>query len=195
MPLQITPNNAAIAEGRAKVGGVAQYSIPGVQFRGVGTKTLTANRILYMPMQVVTPIVIDQLAIEVTTAGAAGKLARLAIYNADTDWQPTTRVVDAGTVAVDPGAPPTVTTASISTTLAAGRYLLAIISDGTPVLRSFQGGSPLGLLAALGASPIPFQIFIAGSGTTLPDPGTAWGTISGSGSNFDYVVLCRVSTP
>lgn len=183
-----------IAEGRAKVGGVAQYSIPGVQLRGIATKGLAANRILYMPIIVTTPITLDQLAVEITTAAASGKVARLAIYNADVDWQPTSKVLDAGTIAVDPGAPGIVT-ASIAVTLAAGRYLLAIISDGTPTLRSFQAGAPLGLLAALGTSAIPFQAFIAGSGTTLPDPGTAWTTLSGAGASFDYVVVCRVSAP
>lgn len=187
---------SSVAEGRAKIGGTAQYTVPGVDFSGISTRALTASRIYYSPWLVVSPITIDQLAIEVTTAGAAGKIARLAIYNADTDWQPTSKVVDAGTVVVDPGAVPAVTTASVSLTLAPGRYLSALISDGTPTLRVWRGtGRPFGLLAALGTTSIITLAFVAGSGSTLPDPGTAWTGSVGGTTAMEHVILARVSTP
>lgn len=195
MGLQTTPV-IAIAEGRAKISGTAQYSVPGSDFSGITTRALTASRIYYSPWLVTTPITIDQLAIEVTTAGAAGKVARLAIYNADTDWQPASKVVDAGTVVVDPGAVPAVTTASVSVTLAPGRYLSALISDGTPTLRVWRAtGRPFGLLAALGATSIITLTFVAGSGNALPDPGTAWTGTVGGGTAMEHVILARVSTP
>jgi hypothetical protein len=193
MPLY---NPALVADGRAKISGVAQYSIPGVDVTALATRTLTASRIYYSPWFVSTPITLDQLAIEVTTAGAAGKLARLAIYNADVDWQPTTKVVDAGTVVVDPGAVPAVTTASISITLIPGRYLSALISDGTPALRVFRGsGRPFGLLAALGTNAIMTQAFVAGSGSALPDPGTAWTGSVGGSTPMEHLIVARVSVP
>lgn len=186
----------AVAHGRAKLSSTPQYSLPGINFTSVGLKTLTANRILYAPFFVTTSITLDQMAIEITTAGASGKVARLAIYNADVNWQPTTQVINAGTVAVDPGVVPAIAVASVGITLSPGRYLTAIISDGTPILRKWLGGSMyLGLIAALGSSSITFQIFVGGSGTTLPDPGTAWTTASGGGSDMEHVVLLRVATP
>jgi hypothetical protein len=186
-----TPSTSAVAEGRAKVGGTPNYNIPGVDVVSVATKALVANRIYYAPVYVVSQITLDQLAIEVT--GLAGSVARLAIYNADTDWQPTTRVLDAGTVATTSNA---VVTASISQVLTAGRYLFAIIADSAVTLRTWRGGSRyLGLVPALGASSTVAQLFVAGSGTTLPDPGTAWATASGGTLPLDNMVVCRVSTP
>lgn len=183
---------ASVAEGRAVVSSVAQYVIPGIDPSSVATRALTASRIYYEPMVVTTPITIDQLAFEVSAAGTSGHVARMAIYNAGTDWQPTSRVVDAGTVAVDSVG---VKTASVNVTLQPGRYLKALISQ-SGTARVLRGGSRyIGALAALGTLPLIFQLFVAGSGTTLPDPGTAWTTASGASTPFEHAVFCRVSTP
>ena len=193
MQLTIPP---PIPEGRPKLSSTSQYNIPGVEISTVSTRALAANRIQYTPIYVKTTIVIDQVAIEVTTAGAAGKLARVALYNTDVDWQPTSKVFDAGTVAVDPGTPPTITTASVSATLAPGRYLVALISDGTPTLRVWRGGSRyFGLISTLNTTPLIQYVYVAGSGTTLPDPGTAWTSVTSGTLPPEHLVVFRVSAP
>ena len=68
---------------------------------GYGTLTMVANRLYARPLVVVRDITIDRLAIEVTSAGAAGTKARLGIYNVGTNLYPGTLILDAGEVAVD----------------------------------------------------------------------------------------------
>jgi hypothetical protein len=182
---------AAIAEGRPKAGAVISYTLPGVETFAATTLAVSANVIRYFPILVVTPITLDQLAVEVTAAGAGSTTARLGIFNADADWQPGTLVVDGGTVATDSTG---VKTATINTTLQPGRYLLALNSDGGATLRGRHGGTRYaGFPAAIGAA------FMATMTKSLAyaafgSPGTAWDTQLTS-SGFIYIVFCRVSTP
>lgn len=183
----------AIPDGRSISSGVTYYTIPGVTTLTTTTKALTAARIQYYPIKVHTSITLDQMAIEVTTPGSAGQVVHLYIYNSDSNRQPLTRVVDAGTVLVDAAA---VVTASISTTLTPGTYLMALISDSsTAILRSVRGHFALDFAVALGASPALADMRVAGSGTTIPDPGTAWTAQNVSSQAFDYVIWLRVSVP
>ena len=98
------------------------------------------DRLNYEPWFLEGPATLDRLACEViTTAGSAGKLMRIGIYNADTSWSPTSLVVDAGTVAVDSIG---IQAATINVTLPAGRYMCAWVlpTTGTaPTLRQIQG--------------------------------------------------------
>lgn len=184
-----------IAEGRAKVGATPSLSVPGIDMIGVGTGTaLTVNQVRYFPTVVVTAITLDQLVVEVATAGAAGKLVRLGIYNADSDWQPTSLVLDAGTVAVDSTG---VKTISISQVLAPGRYLLALNSDGTPTLRLIRGGTrSIGINPILGTSPFRNTFSASQTFGTLPSTGTAVTAYTTSTNlPFDYYMFCRVSVP
>lgn len=64
------------------------------------------------------------LGVLVTTAGTAGHLARLGIYE-DDDGVPGKLVIDAGTVPVDPGSVPTFESATISQFLRQGWYWAA----------------------------------------------------------------------
>lgn len=187
-------NPLPIPQGRLKISGTTHYSIPGVEASSAGTFAISANTIRYAPIYVTTPITIDQMAIEVTTGGAASTTARLGIYNADLDWQPTSLVVDAGTVAVDSTG---VKIASVNVTLPPGRYLLALNSDGAPTLRRVLGGAMfLGYANTLGASP-----FIVIPNTTqtygvLPNPGTAISNISsGSSASTHHYIFLRTSAP
>jgi hypothetical protein len=183
----------AVPEGRAVAGSTIQLIIPGVELSAVSSRGLTVNRIYYMPWFVSTPISIDQLVVEVTVASAAATVTRVALYNADTAWQPTSRVIDAGTVdSTTTG----VKTISVSLALPVGRYLAAVISDGVPTLRVARGGTRyVGINAAIGASALIQQLTATGSGNALPDPGTVWNTASGGTNPMDQMVFARVSTP
>lgn len=191
MPLYAPP---VVVEGRAKnADATIYYSIPGNQAATVATSAITANVVRYAPFLVKTPITLDQLSIEVTAAGAASTTARLGIYNADTDWQPTSLVVDAGTVAVDSTG---VKTASISQSLSPGRYLLAFNSDGAPTVRIVRGGAHLlGYDPALNTTPFVTNIRVTQAYAVFPSPGTAWTTITAGATPNITSIFVRISVP
>lgn len=167
--------------------------IPGVSPVSVSTQALVADRLYYEPVRVATPITLDQLRIEVTTAAAASTVARLGIYEADTDWQPTDLVLDAGTVAIDS---PGVKTASISQALSPGRYLFTMHLNGAPsvrVIRGDIGGD--GVLAAVGTNPLFVSLTLITAYATLPSTGLDWDTATGGNLPFMHAVFCRVGTP
>ena len=188
----------AIAEGRA-VGSALSggYTLPGVDINQFGTSTMGGNRILYAPILVVTPITIDQLAIEVTTL-SAGADCRIGLYLANTSWQPTTRLADSGAISV---ATTGVKAASVSLTLSPGRYLTALMApDSTLNVRIGRGGGRYGLHASALGGAFSTRWFFASPGsptsTAFADPGTAW-TASGAsvGTGNEYHVWLRVTTP
>lgn len=98
----------------------------------------STNRWVFEPHIVTEPITLNRVAMEVTTAAAAGKLARIALYTADDYWQPLALVQDFGTIPVDPGAVPTLQTITINLTIQPGRYMVVWLTDGAPVLRGIQ---------------------------------------------------------
>ncbi len=66
------------------------------------TSNATASELRLLPFYLQGSRTIDRIGCNVTTAGTAGHVARLGIYNADAaTGLPTTVLVDAGTVAVD----------------------------------------------------------------------------------------------
>lgn len=183
----------AIAHGRAVISGTTQYTIPGIEPTTTATQAITANVVRYCPIYVVTQITIDQLAIEVTSAGAGSTTARLGIYQMGTDGQPGSLVVDAGTVAVDGNG---VKTVSVNTILTPGRYLTALNSDGAPTLRAVRGGGYLmGYNTALGATPGISAPNGAQTYGTFPSTGTAWTAAGGTAIGPLQYIWMRVSTP
>jgi hypothetical protein len=172
---------------------VAQYAIPGVHLILIATQSRSVNTVSYAPFVVPTSITIDQLALEVTSAASAGATARMAIYNADINWHPTSLVVDGGTVAIDSTG---VKTASISQVLAAGRYFMALNQSAAVTYRSWKStGRWLGLPAALGTSfnQYPFATQTYGA---FPSTATDWTTLGGDSSSGGlYMMVMRVSVP
>lgn len=81
------------------------------------------------------------IGIEVTTAGTAGHTVRLGIY-LDEDGMPGDLLLDAGTVAVDPGAVPAFQSITISQFLAQGWYWMAFITQSGTVRMSVSGSHP-----------------------------------------------------
>ena len=186
---------SSLAEGRAKTGANGNYTVPGVAITGLNgtTQAIGANQVNYYPILVQSTITLDQLACEVTSAATAGKLLRLGIYNADSDWQPTTLVVDAGTAAADSTG---VKTFTINQQLARGRYVLALVSDGAPVMRGYRGYMPFwGLSSALGANAAVVQAYGSLTFGALPSTGAVWATQITAASQFIYCVVTRVSVP
>jgi hypothetical protein len=187
------------AEGRAfPSGGTKAYVLPGVDCYSVGTNVPSSNQIRYQPFFVASTIVIDQLALEVVTGAASGTNARLAIYNADTNWQPTSLVVDGGDIAVTIAAGTGVKTVSVSATLTAGRYLLAINTDSNATFRNWVGGVRYGqFLAGLGASSFNDLWFVSSTYGAFASTGVAWTGTNGASTpaGMRYYGVLRVSTP
>lgn len=147
---------------------VRDYRILGNAYlNGVTTNTPSTNRWTFEFYDVTEPITLDRVGIEVTTAGAAGKLVRLALYTADQYLQPDTLVQDFGTVATDVGAVPTLQTITINLTLQPGRYIGIITQDGTAAFRVITAYYLAGnaLTAGTGAAPYRNIASLGGTGT------------------------------
>jgi hypothetical protein len=183
----------AIPRGRLVVGGTTHYSLPGVDAQTPSTFSATAGVVRYAPILIETPITIDQLALEVTTAGAGATTLRMAIYSADAAWQPVALIVDAGTVAADSTG---VKAASVNTALPAGRYLTAFNGDGAPTLRCVRGGHHLiGYQSGLGASLYFATLSATQTYGAFPGTPTAIANTPGNAVPIAQCVFLRVSVP
>lgn len=118
------------------ISGTRQLGLPGVQWLGQAFTTIAANIVYYTPFKLDFPINVDRLGLDVAVA-ASGKFFQQGVYSADLDWQPTGSVLATG------GAVSTASTGmqlqTVSVTLQPGRYLMALISDGTPGIRWSSG--------------------------------------------------------
>jgi hypothetical protein len=132
------------------------------------TISVVANRHYAHPFIVGKQTTWDTIGVEVTTAGAGGSLARLGIYEAQSDGTPGALVLDAGTVLVDATGDREI---SITQELSAGFYFLTFVSDGTPVIRAaILGETGAGWLGSASVSSSSATIFRAHTFGALPDP-------------------------
>jgi hypothetical protein len=182
--------------GRPKRDGASMvsYSLPGVALAGCSTHTVVANRLYYEPIFTDRQITLDRLAIGVTTA-AAGQ-ARLGIYSADTFWQPTALILDAGEVDTGTTGYKEIT---INLTLTPGLYLLAFVANATPVLRTISGSLVgAGISDTVGNYPTyPFWTIMIANYTYAPLPSQPlpWNLGQGAGTSIPFhLVVVRLST-
>lgn len=179
---------------KASGGGIA-YSVPGVPGVSIGTKTLgSINNDYYMPVYVASPIIVDQLADEVTSAVVGNH--RIGLYRADKNWQPIgAPLADSGDISSNAVQVNTYTPGS-AIYLARGRYLTVInCSSNAPSLRSL-GGSPIqgsSLLSTLGTTAVAAGFFVSRTYAAFPNPGTAWTTIWDDSVTRNVVFLRTVT--
>jgi hypothetical protein len=174
-----------------KAGATSYWGIPGV-WSGAAytTKTLAANILYYQPFIVsgTSAITVSAVGLNVSTLVASTSI-RIGIYAADNNLQPTTLMVDAGTVSSATTGWKTIT--GLSTSLTPGSYVFAYVSNGAPVVSSLTGNSWFGYHfdPALPTNWLrDFRVsFTYG---TLPTPtGTAWNTVqNNSGGSYDNVI-------
>lgn len=184
------PGPMPIAEGRPAASGTNSLSVPGVAFAGHSTKTMTVDRVWYQPMRTATKIVLANLWVRVT--GALGTLARLGIYEADTDLQPGALVVDIGTIPTNGIA---VVTLATTQSLGPGNYLIACTCNSSPTFGVNLGAFPTGMDQAMGDTDLIVALSVAKAYGVLSDPGTAWDTQGKASTPYHYFVLCEVGTP
>lgn len=127
------------------VGGTGDFILPAVG--SSQTQAATANSLYLTAAYLPTAVTVDQLQVNISTAGTAGHVGRLGVWNAHaTTGLPTTLVVDGGTVAVDTTGVKTVT---IAPTVLRGRYWLG----GTFQSGTFSGTSSASYPVVLPISP------------------------------------------
>lgn len=164
---------------------VAMYDLPGWAFAGNSFQAIVANRLYFIPIYIGDTRTLDRIGLRVSSAGAAGTVARMGIYEADlvsgsqNQIQPGDLILDAGTVAVDSTGNKEIT---ISQEMTPGFYFLAFSSDGAPSLNGINSAqvisSPVTGLASSLASTASITIVwsnVADGAAALPDPAPALG--------------------
>lgn len=174
---------------RLKVAGTSYLSIPGVAVVGTATLGITANVVYYYPFTVASrAITLDSLVCEVTVIAVPTSKARMAVYEADADWQPTGLKVQTSEFAVDALAVNTM--GSLATVLPPGRYLRSIASNGGPTLRTYNAAI-LGGAINTGASPYIYRWSKTRTYAAFPDPGVVADTVQQTSSSvgFDPILI------
>lgn len=141
-----------------------------------------------IPFIVVKDESFDSIAIEVTIAGAAGKLVRLGVYNNQTgqDPVPGSLLVDAGTALIDSTG---VKEIPISVNLTKGLYWLAYLANDTVTVRGSSVDSAISQVLGLPAASFASIARIYSSAlafAALPDPFPAGPTFENL-SPFVYI--------
>ena len=196
-PFLAPERDGAFKFGRPRAGATTYYTIPGVSARSASTWALAVDLDYYTPWYTSTPLMIDQLAFEVTTALASSN-TRVGFYAADGDWQPVgPPLADSGDIATAstgvktyaPGAPIYVRR---------GRYLSVLNHSitGNVTMRTGSGSmSGSGFATGLGASACLAALKATRAHAAFPNPGTAWTAVDADTGGFHNMVFYRVSSP
>src|SRR5262249_36107541 len=155
-----------------------RYIIPGFCAVGSNTYTSAANTDQYVPFVCLAPVIVDQMASEVTSIG--GTNFRIGTYAADQTWQPVgAPLADSGNLAAGSTGVKTYTPGT-PFLLRRGRYLSVLNSDGTPILRCYTGSTidGGGLETSLGANAYFDNMSVGRTYAAFPTPGTAWTTLT-----------------
>jgi hypothetical protein len=170
------------------------FSLPGVIVSAELTaQSLAAQAVLYFPIVVSTAITLSEINANVTTqSSTAGCKSRIAIYNADASWVPTTLVLDCGEIACDSTG---VKTLSMTQSLSAGLYFIRLHGDNSASRPSFytHRGSPLtGSLLGTNVQFV-FQIIKTGQTYAAAEATVASGNLPSTGgtSSAPFIYFVR----
>lgn len=171
------------------VAGGTLPSVPGVVLSSQVTSQTAASTAYYHPWVVLHRIVVTALYARVATAGTAGATARLSIYKADVDWQPTLLLKDAGTIAVDSTNIKSIT--GLSVALGPGLYLARLHADASatqPIYTSYRGSPYTGSVMIDAGTTIVFaqEMSVGVAYAAAESPGTDWDSNSTGTSPFIY---------
>ena len=168
------------------------FTIPGWHITAVGTFQPGLDTDHYQPIFTDEPLIVDRIALEVSTAGTAASTLRFGLYRADKDFQPTgAPLTDSGTIAADSIAVKTFTPTT-PLYLRRGRYLGVYNHNAAtaPILRTYTGGfAPVGIPQAMGAGSVNFRWSGARAYAAFPTPGTLWASASQSTAAVSWIVL------
>lgn len=187
-------DGGALAQGRPKQGATTYYGIPGAKITAGSAGGITVNRLRFSPFRVPTAIIVDAIALTITT-GSAATNARCGVYAATTDLQPSgAPLFDTGNISLASSGQ-VVTVLGSPVTLPAGIYLQAInVDSGTPSIRSMKGFTD-DVIDPGSANPAIDYLYLTA--------GVAFGALPSSptwdnpavGTGVSYWFALRISTP
>lgn len=174
------PTGPGLMDRDCRYGGNGFYVFPGLRIgsSNVAIATPSANWLVYFPFVVTERMTIEEVAVEVTTA-VGGATFYLGIYEADTEWQPGNLVYGSGSLSGATTGKKSET--GLSVVLPPGRYLSCFHPSAGVALRGFEDSIPWAQRSAFGAGANVVPYYWRkdrGSHASLPDPGTAWDTVS-----------------
>lgn len=155
-------------------------------------QAMTAMRLTYVPFLLRVRAAVNALSINVNTAGAAGKVARLGIFACTELGYPGILLTSTADFAIDSTGLKMNSVTPVS--LPAGWYYSASISDGAPTIimhtagSAAIGGSPFGFS---GISPIDFRYEILAD-TNIPATASATTTAVSGGTQHVPMVYVGV---
>lgn len=163
------------------------YTTPGWTSIGINTVSVAANQRVFYRFWVPSPIVVDAMAVEVTT-GAAGQ-ARIGLLQASTVWQPTSVLAASGDIDTSTAGVKVFTFGQPITVV--GRILGVWTANASVTIRELQGGIPqVDTQTALGSSPVLTRR-ITNSAPLAPDL-TPWATYQAGQFERNALFLRRV---
>jgi hypothetical protein len=163
------------------------YGLPGVAWTNLTTNSLAANFDYYSPFIVTKSAVVDGINAESTAVTTNGNI-RYAIYNADTNLQPTSLFTDFGDIAVTAATPAVYFRQVTPFTLQPGLYLLAFNrSVAGCTIRTYVG------TGFAGPTPTPWfrRGAVSRSYAAFPSTGISWTTMDGSNTGTEYFARLR----
>ena len=163
---------------RITAGGARQFGIPGCAFSSVGVAALSADQIRYFPFVAPYPLTITNMQLEVTAGPISDANARVAIYEADADVQPTGGpVYDSGNIAVLTSFTGLKSQTGLTIALDPGLHLIGInVSVGMTVRTLIVPTAYVA--AAMGANALIQNFRKNTAFAAFASPGTKWDTIS-----------------
>ncbi len=171
------------------------YLFPGLGIVQAQTIHLqyTWNTLLFTPWYVATPMTIDQIGFEVTSAASSGGKARVGIYSATTTWDADELIEATEEIAVDSTG---VKLLSVDIDLPAGRYIACLLQsavDNAATVRSYilDFNRYLGFPSGGATWDTQFRWYNHGSYTFPAGPFSF--TPAGSGAQLNALVYCRPS--
>ena len=182
---------------RGKDGTYEYPTVPGVVLGNfAANQANAASTVHYEPWVVISQITLKKLYIYVGSAATAGGKVRLAIYEANADWQPTNLVLDAGELTVDSTGKKSIT--GLSTVLAPGRYLARLHADasGTQAQMWCFYGSPFtgSLLTESFSGWFHYRWTASLTYGTAESNGTDWSGENAAGIPMLYRIIAVVTT-
>jgi hypothetical protein len=181
-------NGGGLKPPMAKYSTQAYPGVPGVAATTVVNQICSPSTIYYSPFTVSSSITLSAVRALVQTAGTTGGKCRLAIYNADINWQPTSLVSDLGEIAMDTTGAKSIT--GLSVALPAGNYVARIHGDASATGGTFtclRGTPSAGI--GLGSAYTQLAYILYKSAVTYAaaeTPGTQWTSVGTSVSTLAY---------
>lgn len=179
----VTANAYAFSESSANAATVSllttryTFGMPNVPLTALSAAGVPANTDFYQPFTVTQPLTVDMAMFEVTTAPASTGTVFVAIYAADTNFQPTGAPLVTGSISVPTAVTGVYRLALTPTTLNQGNYVFAHNGNGGSY-RRFQGAFTSSVTGAMGTNSFIGNWTFARTNAAFPTTPNAWNTFA-----------------